>query len=74
MSEWADQLEPINGDRPSFAETAQAVDGEIPRGATLDDLEAMTVADLRSIAADLEIAGRSKLNHDGLVVAIRDAR
>ena len=37
-------------------------------------LESRTVDELRNIASDLDIDGRSKLDKDGLVKAIRDKR
>ena len=37
-------------------------------------LESRTVEELRNIASDLDIDGRSKLDKDGLVRAIRDKR
>ena len=37
-------------------------------------LESRTVRELRNIASDLKVEGRSKLDKDGLVRAIRDKR
>lgn len=74
MSAWADQKRPIEGDGPTFTETALEVDKAIPREGTVADLEDSTLEDLRALAGDLEIKGRSKLDRDGLIAAIRDAR
>jgi hypothetical protein len=79
MSAWADQKAPIEGEGPTFAETAVEVDQAIPRGeprpgTVRRSLETATLEQLRALASDLEIKGRSKLDRDGLIAAIRGAR
>jgi Rho termination factor, N-terminal domain len=39
--------------------------------ATVADFEALTLADLKAIAQDLQIAGRSQMNKSELIAAIR---
>ncbi|ELZ05389.1 Rho termination factor N-terminal domain-containing protein [Natrialba aegyptia] len=57
-----------------------AIVEELPEPADLtvdedsDDLEDKTVDDLQDLAAEAEIGGRSKMNKDDLIEALRDER
>ncbi len=59
-----------NPDAAGVAGAAPTGDDEEDDGESLEDL---TVADLRARASELDIAGRSSMNHDELVKAIAEA-